>query len=175
MKKSLFILVFIVFLLQSCSAQNRQLSAGDSMPRFSLKNQNDSLINVQDYIGKKLLVIYFYPKDESWVCTKEACAFRDSITDFIKAGAMVIAINSGSVASHKEFQQKHGLPFMLLSDPDGKVSEMFGVKDGLASERVTFIVDKTGQIVFTYNSLINGKEHVQKALEFIREMKNRDN
>jgi peroxiredoxin Q/BCP len=169
--KNLVLISFLsVFLFQSCKAQNKELTVGDTVPKFSLKNQNDSLINISDYIGKKILVIYFYPKDESMVCTKEACTFRDSATDFTKAGALVIGINSGTVESHKEFQQHHNLPFILLSDPDNKVMQMFGIKNGIISDRVTFVVDLTGQIVFTFNSLIHGSEHAQKALEFIREM-----
>ena len=74
------------------------------------------------------MVIYFYPKDESMVCTKEACAFRDSFNEFTKAGAIVIGINAGTVASHKSFQQHYKLPFILLSDPGNKVYMMFGVK-----------------------------------------------
>jgi peroxiredoxin Q/BCP len=170
MKNFVLVSFISLVLLQSCKAQNKELTVGDTVPKFSLKNQNDSLINISDYIGKKILVIYFYPKDESMVCTKEACTFRDSATEFSKAGALVIGINSGTVESHKEFQQKHNLPFILLSDPDNKVMQMFGVKNSIISDRVTFVVDLTGQIVFTFNSLIHGSEHAQKALEFIREM-----
>jgi peroxiredoxin Q/BCP len=170
MKNLVVISLFTSMLFQACSAQNKELGLGDKIPLFSLKNQDDSLINIKDYFGKKILVIYFYPKDESMVCTKEACTFRDSIPEFIKAGAIVIGINDGSVKSHKEFRQKHNLPFTLLSDSGKVVQKMFGVKNGVISERVTFVVDTTGQIVFTYNSMLHGQEHVDKALEFIREM-----
>ncbi len=170
MKNLVLISFLCVALFQSCNAQRRELTVGDTVPKFSLKNQKDSLININDYIGKKILVIYFYPKDESMVCTKEACTFRDSATEFPKAGALVIGINSGTVESHKEFQQHHNLPCILLSDPDNKVQAMFGVKNGIISDRVTFVVNLTGQIVFTFNSLIHGSEHAQKSLEFIREM-----
>src|SRR5579885_1445174 len=124
MKSFIAFSFFATFLFQSCSAQERQLTIGDKMPLFSLKNENDSLINIKDYIGKKILVIYFYPKDESMVCTKEACAFRDSIPDFTKYGALVFGINDGSVASHKEFRQKHNLTFTLLSDSGNVVHKM---------------------------------------------------
>jgi thioredoxin-dependent peroxiredoxin len=144
---------------------------GDPVPVFSLKDQNDSLFNMADYIGKKILVIYFYPKDESSVCTKEACSFRDGYSDFTKAGAVVIGINSGSVESHKNFVQNHQLPFILLSDPDNKVLKMFGVKKKFfISGRETFVVDKTGKIVFTYDSFTNGPAHEKQALEFIKTM-----
>jgi len=172
MKRSLLLFVLIGFLFQSCLGQNKQLTVGDSIPKFSLKDQDDSLINIKDYIGKKILVIFFYPKDESMVCTKEACTFRDSIPDFTKAGAIVLGINNGSVASHKEFKQHHNLAYNLLSDSGDTVKHMFGISNGLSNSRVTFVIDKSGVIVFTFNSLLQGKEHVDKALEFIREMSN---
>src|SRR6185312_2612354 len=174
MKNLLVISLFASLFFQSCTAQTRELTVGDKIPKFSLKNQNDSLININDYVGTKILVIYFYAKDESMVCTNEACTFRDSMPDFTKAGAMVIGINDGSVKSHKEFQQKHNLPFTLLSDSGNVVQKMFGLKGGISEGRVTFVVDISGTIVFTYNSMLHGKEHVDKSLEFIREMNNRN-
>lgn len=144
------------------------------MPLFSLRNQDDSLINIKDYVGKKVLVVYFYPKDESMVCTKEACTFRDSIPDFTKYGAMVFGINDGSVASHKDFQKKDKLNFTLLSDSGNVVHKMFGVRSGGFTGRMTFVVDTTGQIVFTHNSLLHGPEHVEMALEYLREMREKE-
>ncbi len=81
--------------------QGKHITVGDSVPVFSLRDQNDSVFNISDHIGKKILVVYFYPKDESSGCTKEACSFRDNYDMFNKAGAMVIGINSGTVESHK--------------------------------------------------------------------------
>lgn len=153
----------------ACNAQHKPLTAGDAVPVFSLKDQNDSLFNITDYIGKNILVIYFYPKDESSVCTKEACSFRDSYSDFTKAGAMVVGINSGTVDSHKHFQLNHQLPFTLLSDPSNKILKLFGVKSKfMISGRETFVVDKSGKIRFTYDSFINGPAHEAKALKFIK-------
>jgi len=143
---------------------------GDSIPSFSLKDQDDSMYHVKDEIGKKILVIYFYPKDESTVCTKEACGFRDNYAEFTKAGAQVIGINSGSVKSHKSFQSNHGLPFILLSDPGNKVLKLFGVKGKfIFTGRKTFVVGLDGKIVFTFESFTQGTEHSEKALEFIRQ------
>ena len=173
MKKLFLLSLFAGLLLQCCTGQNKELTVGDKMPQFALKNQDDSLIHIKDYIGKKILVIYFYPKDESPVCTKEACTFRDSMPDFTKAGAMVIGINGGTVASHKEFCRHRNLPFTLLSDPGDTVMHRFGLKGGIISGRVTFVVDLTGQIVFTFNSMLHGPEHAEKTLEFIREMGNK--
>ena len=162
-------LFFGVF--QACSSQGKHLGVGDAAPQFSLRDQNDSLFNIADWLGKEILVIYFYPKDESRVCTKEACSFRDSYSDFTKAGAMVIGINSGTVETHKNFALNHQLPFSLLSDPDNKVLKMFGVKKKfLISGRETFVIDKSGKIVFTYDSFTNGPAHEQEALNFIKGM-----
>lgn len=156
-------------LFMACGAQQKHLTAGDPVPLFSLKDQQDSLFNISDYIGKKILVVYFYPKDESSVCTKEACSFRDAYADFTGAGAMVIGINSGSVESHRHFQTHHQLPFTLLSDPGNRVLKLFGVKSKfLISGRETFVIDKSGKVRFTYDSFTNGPAHEAEALKFIK-------
>src|SRR5690606_40299023 len=107
------------------------INIGDQVPQFVLKDQAGRDVDIADYIGEKKLVIYFYPKDESPGCTKEACAFRDSFADYTVAGATVIVINSGSVASHKAFAEKLQLPFTLLSVPGNRVLMFLGVKNVL--------------------------------------------
>ena len=174
MKRILIMSSLFLGLFLACSSQTKHLSIGDPAPLFSLRDQNDSVFNIADYLGKKVLVIYFYPKDESSVCTKEACSFRDSYSDFTKSGAIVIGINSGSVESHKKFMENHRLPFTLLSDPGNKVLKMFGVKGKFVfTGRETFVIDKSGKIVFTYNSFTNGPRHEQEALSFIKNMQPR--
>ncbi len=172
MQKKLLLATFIFSWFQACKSQNKHLGVGDTIPAFSLRNQNDSVFNISDYVGKKILIIYFYPKDESSGCTKEACSFRDNYSEFTKAGAMVIGINSGTVDSHKKFMQNHQLPFTLLSDTENKVLKMFGVKTRFffITGRETFIVDKSGKIVFTFDSFTNAAAHEQEALQFIRTM-----
>lgn len=168
--KRFFILSLFPILFQSCSGQH--LKVGDPMPSFSLKDQNGNTFNSSEYTGKNVLVIYFYPKDESSVCTKEACSFRDNNKDFVKAGALVVGINSGTVESHKKFQENHQLPFLLLSDPENKVLKMFGVKSKIIfTGRETFVIDKTGKIVFTYDSFTNGPAHEKEALSFVNKLK----
>jgi len=145
------------------------LIVGDQMPAFSLTDQNGKTFNSADYVGKNVLVIYFYPKDESMVCTKEACSFRDNFNDFANAGAKVIGINGGTVASHKEFSDHYKLPFILLSDPGNKVYHLFGVQDKMfMTGRQTFVIDLHGKVAFTYESMIQGKKHADDALAFIR-------
>jgi len=150
-------------------AERNTLAVGDQMPSFSLTDQNGKVFSSDDHLGKNILVIYFYPKDESMVCTKEACSFRDSFNDFIKAGAMVIGINSGTVASHTAFSEHYKLPFTLLSDPDNKVYHLFGVQNKMfMTGRETFIVDLRGKIVFAYEAMMQGKKHADDALAFIK-------
>jgi thioredoxin-dependent peroxiredoxin len=170
-KNALLVLAFMLigFCKTSRAQSDKQLQVGDKVPNFTLHDQDGRLFNVRDYIGKKVLVIYFYPKDESMVCTKEACAFRDSFDEFTKAGAMVIGVNGGTVASHKEFQQHYKLPFTLLSDPDNKIYNLFGVKGKLFfTGRETFVIDLKGKIVYTHEAMLQGKEHSEDALAFIR-------
>lgn len=143
------------------------LEVGDSIPTFALKDQSGKIFNVEEYRGKKL-IIYFYPKNESGVCTKEACAFRDSYKYFEDKGALVIGINSGSVESHKAFAEHHNLNFTLLSDSENKVLKSFGVKNIMfLTGRETFVVDESGKIVYRYRAFLNGNAHVDKTIEYL--------
>ena len=176
MKRRPFLILFFIAILTSmvqtkAVGQNpkRPLKEGDALPAFTLKDQDGHIFNSTDFVGKEILVIYFYPKDESMVCTKEACAFRDSYDQFIKTGAKIIGINDGSVASHKAFQQHHKLPFTLLSDPGNKVYDLFGIKGKLfLPGRKTFVVDLKGKIVYTHEAFLAGQEHADETLKFIK-------
>ncbi len=171
MQKSILLAGLIFSLFPASKDQDKHLGVGDTIPVFSLRDQNDSLFNISEYIGKKILVIYFYPRDESSGCTKEACSFRDNFNEFTKAGAMVIGINSGTVESHQKFIQHHHLPFTLLSDPGNKVLKLFGVRSKFfITGRETFVIDKTGRIVFTFDSFTNGPAHEKEAIQFIQSM-----
>ncbi len=148
----------------------KTLEVGEEIPRFVLNDQHGQEFDVADYIGKKTLVIYFYPKDESPGCTKQACAFRDSFADYTDAGALVIGINSGSIQSHKAFAEKHRLPFTLLSDPDNEVLKAFGVKNVLFfTGRETFVVGLDGRLAFKYRALMNAPQHNDRVLAFLKE------
>ncbi|WP_428327438.1 peroxiredoxin [Mucilaginibacter sp.] len=163
-----------LFVHTGAKAQTEQktLAVGDVMPAFSLTDQDGKVFNSADYVGKSILVIYFYPKDESMVCTKEACSFRDSFDDFTKAGAKVIGINGGTVASHKSFRDHYKLPFTLLSDPDNKVYHKFGVKNKMfMTGRETYVIDKNGKIGFAYEAMMQGKKHADDALAYIKSQK----
>lgn len=170
MYKYLVLTCLTMALSASCTAQH-QLDVGAQVPVFSLKDQDGNTFNMKDSVGNNMFVIFFYPKDESLVCTKEACTFRDSMNLFKQYGVQVIGINQGSVESHKKFQKDDSLNFELLSDPDEKVIKLFGVKGGLFTQRVTYVVDETGQIVFKTESSMDGKKHVRETLEYIRQLK----
>ena len=168
------LLLFCALFVASISFTKAQkhLIVGDSAPNFTLQDQDGKTFNLASEVGKSVLVIYFYPKDESMVCTKEACAFRDSFDEFTKAGAKVIGINGGTVASHKAFQQHYKLPFTLLADPGNKVYDLFGVKNKLfMSGRETFVVDLKGKIVYSHEAMLQGKEHADDALAYIKAAK----
>lgn len=146
----------------------KTLSAGSAVPDFTLTDHNGKSFNFNQHRGRKL-VIFFYPKDESAVCTKEVCAFRDSFSDFQELGATVIGINNGSIESHHTFAQKNRLPFTLLSDPDNKVLKSFGIKPVLfLTGRETFIVNEDGVVVFNYRAFLSGDAHPQKVLDFLK-------
>ena len=147
----------------------KKLEIGNTIPEFTLLDQYGETFRSSEFIGKKKLVIYFYPKDESAVCTAEACAFRDSFSDFADLGAEVIGINSGSVESHAKFAQKNRLPFRLLSDPDNKLLKQFGIKPWLfLTGRETFIVDLNGTIVYKYRAFLDGSGHSGNVMEYLK-------
>lgn len=147
----------------------KSLDIGDSIPLFTLKDQHGNEFHVRDWVGKKRLVIYFYPKDESGICTKEACAFRDSYQDFTDAGALVIGINSGTSASHEAFAQHHQLPFTLLSDPNNLILTEFGIKNIVfLTGRETFVFDMDGRLAFKYKGFFDGSAHAEKVVQFLK-------
>ncbi len=150
-----------------------KLAKGDKIPSFRLKNQNDEWVDIDDHIGQSPLVIYFYPKDDTPGCTREACSFRDSFEDFEAHNARVFGISADSPRSHKRFAEKHRLNFTLLSDPVRTVEKLFGVPRsilGLLPGRVTYVVDKSGSIQHVFNSQLNADKHVREAIRVIKSM-----
>ena len=147
------------------------MKKGDKIPAFRLPDQNNNTIDINDFTGKQPIVLYFYPKDETPGCTKEACTFRDAMKDFEQLNAKIIGISADSVKSHKAFAENHNLNFTLLSDENKQVrkllevpSDVFGLIDG----RVTYVVDKNGVIQHIFKSQLNATKHVgeaKKALE----------
>ena len=146
------------------------IKVGDRVPNFSLPSQTGTTVNISNLIGKKSLVIYFYPKDDTPGCTAESCAFRDSYEVFTDAGAEVIGISADSPQSHQQFAQKYNLPFTLLSDTDNRVRKLFGVPSTLfvLPGRVTYIIDKEGIVRHIFDSMLDFKAHVTESLNTIK-------
>lgn len=151
-----------------------EIKIGDTIPQFVLPDQNGNSFDINSVLGKKNLVIYFYPKDDSPGCTAQACSFRDQYEDFAEADAVIIGISGQSVESHKEFALKHRLTFTLLSDRGNRVRKLFGVPTnmlGLLPGRVTYVADKTGKVIYTFSSQIQAIKHVEEALRMLKQSK----
>lgn len=148
------------------------LKIGDQIPDVSLQAQSGDRVNLKDFIGKKCVVLYFYPKDDTPGCTKESCSFRDSYTAFQAAGAEVIGISGDDVASHQAFATKHQLPFTLLSDTGNAVRKAFGVPStlGILPGRVTYVIDRAGIVRHLFNSQLNFQGHIDESLKVVKEL-----
>ena len=140
---------------------------GSKAPDFSLRSQSEEMVGLKDFLSKRPVVLYFYPKDDTPGCTKEACAFRDEYEKFGRLDAEVIGVSSDSVRSHRRFAEKHDLPFTLLSDEEGRVRRLYGVPNtfGVFPGRVTYIIDEEGVIRHMFASQIAAVQHVEEALE----------
>lgn len=154
----------------------KRISVGDAAPEFTLPSQTGELVKLGDIIGKKEVVLYFYPKDNTPGCTTEARSFRDSYDIFKQMGAEVIGVSSDSVDSHRDFATKCDLPFTILSDAEGEVRRLYGVPStfGLLPGRVTYIIDTKGIVRHVFSSQTNPTKHVDEAvrvLKSIREQK----
>ena len=148
------------------------VKVGDTAPDFRLPALRGGEVALSDFRGKKNVVLYFYPKDETPGCTVEACTFRDAYEDFVEAGAEVIGISSDSLDRHSAFAQRHSLPMQLVSDKGGKVRAQYGVKStlGLIPGRETFIIDKTGVVRHVFRSQIRVKNHVAESLAVLKSL-----
>jgi thioredoxin-dependent peroxiredoxin len=145
---------------------------GDRAPEFTVQSHTGQEISLADYRGKNAVVLYFYPKDGTTICTKEACSFRDAYEDFVQAGAVVIGVSSDSAESHQSFAASHRLPFVLLTDEDGSLRKAFGVSKtlGIMPGRVTYVIDKDGVVRHIFNSQFAAERHVAEALNIVREL-----
>jgi peroxiredoxin Q/BCP len=144
--------------------------AGSLAPEFSLLDQNGKAISLSDFRGKSV-VLYFYPKDDTPGCTKEACNFRDNYQDYEQAGVVILGVSPDSVKSHTRFSSKFQLPFTLLADEDHQVCELYGVwgkKKYMGREydgvyRTTFLIDAEGRIKKVFEN-VKPEEHSQEVL-----------
>jgi peroxiredoxin Q/BCP len=154
-----------------------ELSEGKKAPQFTLPASTGGKIALKDYKGKSHVVLYFYPRDDTSGCTKEACSFRDLRDEFEQAGAAILGVSADDMASHEKFAGKYDLNFPLLSDPDAKVCTKYGVwkeksmygKKFMGIERTTFVIDKAGTVRKVYPK-VKVAEHADQVLEFVRSL-----
>ncbi len=153
------------------------ISEGKKAPAVSLKDQDGKKVSLNDFKGKNI-VLYFYPKDNTSGCTKEACNFRDDFPDFKKLKAVILGISPDSVESHKKFSDKYELPFSLLSDEKKQVHENYGVwkeksmygRKYMGVERSTFLIDKTGKVRKIFRK-VKVADHIKEVMEALMELK----
>lgn len=148
------------------------LQQGDRAPDFTLQTQDGTAVTLSSEWKNNIVVLYFYPMDNTPGCTKQACFFRDINSEYLQAGAKIIGVSVDDVASHKKFAQKHNLNFTLLADPEKKVTALYGVKSRLMlgkAKRVTFIIDKKGIIRKIYRE-VDVSIHSQEVLGQIKKL-----
>lgn len=148
------------------------IQVGDRAPPLAAEAHTGQTVSLADYLGRQVVVLYFYPKDDTPGCTREACAFRDAYEDFVQAGAVVIGVSGDALDRHRAFAGRQRLPFLLLSDPDGALRQAFGVPRtlGLLPGRVTYVIDKAGIVRHVFNSPFFADRHVAEALRTVREL-----
>ena len=160
-----------MILLTLMSAAAYAIDEGVVAPPFSAKNQDGKTINLSDYAGKDVL-LYFYPKDETPGCTKEACEFRDKYAEFKKQGAVVLGISAQDEKSHQKFAEHHHLPFDLLADPNGKIAQAYGVGKipvlGLF-KRESVLIGKDGHVLKFYSD-VDPQKHAAQALKDMKDL-----
>ena len=146
------------------------LKDGSVAPNFAAKDANGETVRLKDLRGEKV-VLYFYPRDDTPGCTKEACSFRDAFTDFKKRGIRVLGVSVDSEASHKKFTTKYKLPFTLLSDPDHAIADAYGVygekkfmgRTYMGVKRITYLIDEKGKIKKVFEK-VKPEEHARDVL-----------
>ena len=148
-----------------------ELKVGDTAPDFSLSDEHGLSVSLKDYLGKKVVVLYFYPKDFTSGCTAEACSFRDNYKPYQDKGAVVIGVSLDSVESHLKFSEKYNLPFAILSDRNKEAAKAYGVLGvgGFLTKRVTFIINKDGKITHIFPK-VDVKHHSEEALKALEEL-----
>ncbi len=141
-------------------------------PDFTLTSSEGKTVTLSSFRGKSVVVLFFYPKNGTAVCTKEACLFRDAYDEFAENGATVLGISSDDAQSHQKFAKDNSLQFILLSDPDSTVRKQYQIKStlGIIPGRETFVIDKQGVIRHSFQSQLNAQKHVTEALEWVKKL-----
>jgi len=144
------------------------IEIGSEAPDFELKNQFNQSVRLSDYRGK-VIVLYFYPKDNTPGCTTEACDFRDSMEMLTKYGIAVLGVSADSVESHRRFYIKYKLNFNILSDPNREVISKYGTNGPRGTRRITYIIDKNGKVAYIFER-VKPKGHAREVLEKVKEL-----
>ncbi|RDC62809.1 peroxiredoxin [Adhaeribacter pallidiroseus] len=155
---------------QQAHTLKNMLQTGISAPDFELLTAKKEVFRLSSLQNKKSVVLYFYPKNDTRGCTAEACSFRDQYEIFQEQGAEVVGVSSDNLDSHQNFSAKYQLPFILLSDPGGKVRKLYEVPKtlGLIPGRATYVIDIKGIIRYSFNAQLKPLEHVQNALQILK-------
>jgi peroxiredoxin Q/BCP len=150
-----------------------KVKVGDKAPDFTLPSQTGKKVTLSQFFGKKNVVLYFYPKDESKGCTRQACEFRDKYEVYLDLGAEVIGVSSDDVKSHESFASEHNLPFILLSDTEKNVRKLYGVPSTfwIIPGRVTYIIDKKGIVRYVFSSQFQPKKHIPESISALKNLK----
>ncbi len=148
-----------------------KVKVGDEAPDFGGPTSDGSKLGLKDFVGKKNVVLYFYPKDDTPGCTKEACSFRDNLKSIRDLGAEIVGVSVDSVQSHGRFASKYELPFPLISDQEKRISKAYGVlRDiGLSTNRVTFIIDTKGKVAKIFPK-VDVTKHTEEVVAALKEL-----
>ncbi len=161
--KNFLIFILLLFFLVSIVYAGNKPKPGDKAPDFTLTTHKGEIIRLKDFIGQKYIVLFFYPGNNTPVCTKQLCEVRDNYGEFIEKDAVIFGINSGKIGSQVLFAKKHNFPFELLLDESRKVIKLYGVKGFYFDKRMVFVIDKTGKIIYRKK----GKPPISEILNFI--------
>jgi peroxiredoxin Q/BCP len=152
------------------------VGVGDPAPDFTRPTANGESVSLADFRGRSEVVLFFYPRNDTPLCTAEACAFRDSYEAFRDAGVEVIGVSADSAASHRQFAGRHRLPFRLISDDDGALRALYGVPRtlGVFPGRVTYLIDKQGIVRHLISSQFLPARHVDETLRVLEQIRGQD-
>jgi peroxiredoxin Q/BCP len=148
-----------------------EIKVGDNAPNFDGATSHGSKLGLKDFLGKKNVVLYFYPKDDTPGCTREACSFRDNLKRIRDMGAEIVGVSLDDVESHKRFAEKYQLPFPLVSDSDKRIAAAYGVlrDPPTMTNRVTFIIDKKGKIAKIYRK-VDVSQHSEEVVTELKKL-----
>jgi peroxiredoxin Q/BCP len=148
------------------------IAVGDKAPQFTATAHTGQQVSLADFLGKQVVVLYFYPRDGTPTCTAQACEFRDAYADFTATGALVIGISGNSIERHRQFAEEQRLPFLLISDRDGSLRKAFGVPKllGFVPGRTTYVIDKEGVVRNKFTAHFKAHPHIEEALRSVREL-----